>query len=661
MVVNLVLTLALVASTPAAAAASPSGPHTLQQDFDEASAEASAGNCESAITKFDALGRNPKIRPGSLPAAAIAVRKGICVIKLGLADADETSMRSGLAVLEKAGSGFDIDVADGWSALGDAAFWRYDYAEATAAYKNGLTRLEGKYRLKLLGKLARSTAFDGDAEALSYADESIKLISAMSKPDKNSLAAYHTLHARTLLNQGNVEEAYKELKTALSLSGGLTRRTTLDEVALRSDLAMAAMLVGRKDDARLYLAYTGAGRIEKSPFTGAVSMNPPLCGEETGLRPDDVAVVEFRIADDGTVASAQTVYTRGGPAVATAFSRAVSEWYWKPEDIKAIPPFYRLLTRVELRCSNVLGDGPGVMGPLRARFFRWASRRLPSVDAIPDTGSAKFQEILQILHRSASLPDDMIRIAALGSLAYAEPASGSKRVALADEALGLTAKTPVPQEVVNWLRIVRLLASTSDKSRRSRGDLNDLLTLAEDPLMSKDALAADTLRLKAARGWMTTKLKEAPALLNEVAQDDRLPPHHPLRQLAWLDLAGKAAEDGNRTAAQGYFSQTGLTNEQCALLGEAPTLKRSNVSSSDYPTEALMMGFEGWVQTEYDIMTDGRTTNARAIIVYPPLIFAKAAAGMTEDLRYDVSFRPGSSLACSANRETIKFVIPRNH
>jgi len=660
-VVNLILTLALAASTPAAADTSLPAPKTLQQDFDDASADASAGKCQSAISKFEALERSNKVKAGSLPAAAMAVRKGICAIKLWQGDADEPAIKTGLAILDKAGSAFDIDIADGWTALGDAAFRRYDYAGATDTYKKALTRLKGQYRLNILTRLAKATAFDGNAEPLTYADEGIKIVSAVPKPSKDSLAAYHTLHARALLNQGKADEAYKELKTALSLSGGLTSRTSLDEVSLRGDLAMAAMLVGKRDDARLYLAYTGAGRIAESPFKKAASMNPPLCGEETGLRAEDVAVVEFSIADDGTVSSAQTVYSRGGPAVAAAFGQAVSEWYWKPEDIAAIPPFYGALTRVELRCSNVLDSGPGVMGPLRQRFLTWATAHLP-LTATAELSDTRLREILhQYIDDSAKPQDDTARIAALGWLAYVEPVSGSKRVAMADEAMALTSKTSVPQEVVNWLRIVRLKASTDDKRRANGGDLNAMVALSDESAIANDALAADTLRLQAARGWMTTKLKNTPALLEKVAQDDRLPEHHPLRQLAWLDLAGKAAADGNRAAAQDYFSRTGLTDEQCALLGESPTLKRSNVSSNDYPTEALRMGFEGWVKTEHDIMTDGKTTNVRPIIAYPPLIFVDAATGMTESLRYDVSFRPGSSLACSANHQNFVFNIPSNH
>lgn len=656
----MILTVLLAAAAPPAAATPPPEPSTLQQDFDAASKAAASGHCDTAIPKFEALERSGSVRQGSIPWAAITVRKGICAIRLNREDADEAAVQKGLAVLDKAETAFDGDIVDGWVALGDAAMRRYDYAGASAAFQRALERLKGETRLNVLPRLARATTFDGTPQSLAYASEGIDIVSAMPKPNKDFLAAFHTLHARALLNQGDAEQAYKEMKTALSLSGGLTNRVSLSEVSLRSDLAMAAMLVGKKDQARLYLAYTGAGRIKESPFASAVSMDPPLCGDETGLRPEDLAVVEFSIADDGTVSDAQTVYSRGGPAVAAAFGEAVSQWYWRPEDIAAVPPFYRALTRVEVRCSNVLGSGPGVMGPLRERFMTWATAHLPVPLDADTTSAAMLENLHRYLDNGANASDTAGRVAALGWLRYIEPGPKSARMAMVDQALDLAPSPSVPPEVANWFAISRLRAKLSDKRRVGSDDLRAYVALSEDPAVAADALAADTLRLLAARGWQSKTLKEAPALLNMVAQDDRLPANHPLRQLAWLDLAGKAAADGQAALAQEYFGHSGLTDEQCSLLGVTPSLKRTNVSSSDFPIDALSMGFEGWVRTELDIMTNGNTANVRPIIAYPPLIFADAATKMAKDLEYNVSFRPGSSLACSANRETIKFEIPSN-
>ena len=53
--VHLVLTLMMAAATPGAANGTPPGPHSLQQDFDLASADATADNCQGAIPKFEAL------------------------------------------------------------------------------------------------------------------------------------------------------------------------------------------------------------------------------------------------------------------------------------------------------------------------------------------------------------------------------------------------------------------------------------------------------------------------------------------------------------------------------------------------------------------------------------------------------------------------------
>ncbi|MBW8753433.1 MAG: energy transducer TonB [Sphingomonadales bacterium] len=659
------LAMLLVGATPAIADTVPSQaqPHTLQQDFDTASADVAEGKCAKAVPEFEALERNPKVKPGSLSAAATSVRKGQCLVRLGREEEGEAAIEAGLPILAKAGGNFEGDLEAGRIALGEAAITRWDYTSASRAYRSALELEKGDQRILTLAKLAKSTAFDGGTASLDYASEGIQLLSAAAKPDKDSLAAFHTLHARALLNQGQAQAAYSELMQALTLSGGLTSRTTLSEVALRGDLAMAAMQIGRKDDARRYLAYTGAGRIEKSPFASAASMDPPICGEETGLRPDDVAVVDFSIADNGSVTSAQTVYSRGGPAVATAFSKAVSEWYWRPQDVAAIPVFYRLATRVEIRCSNVLSAGPGLFSPLDSRFIRWASSLLPPV-AHPSDNPADTATALRAFAEERGKSGDLVaRFAALAWLVRIEPSPVQTQVATADEALSLAAKVAIPAEATNWLRITRLRAASASH-RPSRADRNAALALAAESDVSKDALAVDTLRLAAASMRPNSSADEKVAsseLLLAAAQDGRLPEHHPLRQLAWLRLADLAAAASDRPKAQAYFANTGLTEQQCSLLGVAPTMRRTGASSADYPMEALMMGFEGWVRLEFDINADGRTANARPIVAYPPLIFTDAAKGMMRDVRYDTSYRPGDGVACSANRDTIRFVIPSNH
>jgi outer membrane biosynthesis protein TonB len=90
-------------------------------------------------------------------------------------------------------------------------------------------------------------------------------------------------------------------------------------------------------------------------------------------------------------------------------------------------------------------------------------------------------------------------------------------------------------------------------------------------------------------------------------------------------------------------------------------MKSSGASSSDFPTEALRYGFEGWVDLEFDINTNGTTAHARPIIAYPPFVFVSAATGMARNIRYQASYRPSEKFACSAHQQTINFHIPSNH
>jgi len=180
--------------------------------------------------------------------------------------------------------------------------------------------------------------------------------------------------------------------------------------------------------------------------------------------------------------------------------------------------------------------------------------------------------------------------------------------------------------------------------------------------VAADALADDTLLLLKASGAPTLAQRGATtARLTRVAEDGRLPDHHPLRQVALLRLANLAATDGKLEDAHGYFSRTGLSEEQCSLIGVEPAMKSSGASSNDFPAEALRFGFEGWVDLEFDINANGTTAHARPVVAYPPFVFVDAATGMARNIRYQASFRPSNALACSAHQETISFHIPSNH
>ncbi|HUD28213.1 MAG TPA: energy transducer TonB [Novosphingobium sp.] len=654
---NFLVFLAAAAAAGASASAPPaepaaSKPSSLQAAFNAASELASARKCAEAVPALEALQRDPRVKPGSFPASTISVRKGICLVALDRTDEGEQAIAIGLPALVEAGAGFTNDVSDARKALGDARFAHSDRAGAARYYRRALEGKTGSARLPLLASLSRAMAFDGGEVALGPAREALDLIAATPDMPKPVAASYRTLYARTLLNQGRTDEAYKELKQALSLTGGLTTRTSLDEVSLRGDLAMAAMLMKKRDDARLYLAYTGAGRIGDTSFARAEAMDLPLCGSETGLRPEDVAVVEFGINEDGSIMYARTVYSRGGPQVAAAFEQAVGDWYWRPDAAAAIPQFYRLAARVELRCSNRLGKGPGLWAPVNGRFAAWAGSQLPA-EATGSDRTAALATLRRLGEDESGATSPTVRVAALGTLLAVEPYTPPLA---ADKALALTGKASVPAEVVNWLRMQRVMHVQEKGRGRDQARNRELVALAAEPAFAADPLAADTLLLEAAGTRTTRRDPQSDGWVAQVANDTRLPEAHALRQLGWLALANRSAAAGNVAEAQGYYAKTGLNDEQCALLSLPPAIRRTNVGSGDYPMSAAMMGFEGWVRLEYDINADGSTGNVRPLAAYPPLIFGDAATAIGKDVKYDMSYRPGeAATACSANTNTINF------
>lgn len=657
----LILALALSAAATTSETPPATAPaHTLQQDFDAASAAAAEGKCGDAVTLFEALEKDPRLKAGSLPAAAVAVRKGQCLVKLGRYSEGEASIAAGLPKVKEAGESFAGDYYDAQMSLGMVAFHDYDFAAARQHYEAALAPAKGVSRLPALAVLAKITAYDGTNAALAYAEEAMQIIDAEPGDNKKLRSGFMTLHARALLDKGQNKPAYDELKQALKLSGGLTTKVNLDEISMRGDLAMAALLVGKRDDAHLYLAYTGAGRIAESPFSRAQMMDVPVCGSETGLQPQDEAVVEFAIAPDGRVSSAQTVFTRGGPEVAKAFSDAVRQWYWDPETLAKIPAFYLAATRVELRCSRAGGDAPGVIAPLAERFNGWAAKQLGSISAAGD--EPPVAELQQVLAAPETKADPARFVAAASWLASSRALTFAGRKSLVEQALGTARTASLPADVITSLVVYQGIYASPlwTQDFRPKRDMpiyaQSLFDLAAKPEIAGDPMAAATLRLTGARlaPWLKDPARIVPQL-KLVADDASLGDASPLRQVANLQLADLAAQAHDLEAAHTYFQRTGLTEEQCSLLGVQPALRSSHVSSNDYPSQAAAMGFEGWARVEFDIKTDGHTVGGRTVIAYPAFVFSDGAEEMSKDFVYQTTYRPSANMACSAQQEGIVF------
>jgi len=637
------------APSPAAPPA-PGGPLTLQQRFDEASALVASGDCGDAVPKFEALEHDPAYRAGSLPAAMIAVLKGECLVKLSRGDEGEMAILQGLPRLRQSGERFRVDIATALLSLGDAALNRGDYAGARQRYEEARAMPDATDPATINSKLARATAFDGGPEPLAYAAEAIRLIEAMPGISRSKLAEAHTVHARILLNQGQNRAAYTEMQEVLRLTGGLDLRVTLPEVVMRSDLALAAKLVGDDGNARKYLAYTGAGRITDSPFSKALNMDSPTCGAETGLRPDDFAVVDFAIGQDGRVINANTVYTRGSASVAGAFAQAVKQWVWAPEAIKDIKPFFLYATRVEVRCSTAGQDTPGLMQPMEARFMQWAQRTL-DLAASPDPDM-----IARALGAIGPDAPPARQVARDGLRVLTEPMGTLAKDGLLTQALQLAAADGIPAQTRNFLRIAQLNLRSGKRGTSHLPEPVAFSTLIALPEITADPIALDTLRLLGATGRNSVRAPgtDSDALLRQIVSDPQLPDQHPLRQAALLKLADAAAKRRDYATAEANFRATGLSGEQCALLGLRPAMQWAH---GTFPDEAARWGFEGWVVVELDVGNDGKTSAVRPLIAYPPFVFNTAATRTFETARFESSYRPGANQACSAERLTVSFSI----
>jgi len=632
----------------------PAGQLTLQQRFDRAVELTRTGDCINAVAQFEDLKSQPAFKTGTLANSMLLMHQGRCLVDIGLADLGEKYIGQAMPGLRKAGQ-FDIDIAAGLTSLGDAAMARWDNASAKARYLEARAMDNAIDRATIDMKLAKATAFDGGPEPLQYIEEAIRLTEADGKISKNNIAALRTIRGRILLNQGNNKDAYAELKKALSLTGGLDLKVDLADIALRSDLAVAAQLSGDNEGAREYLAYTGAGRLSEKNLNSGISMEPPVCGSETGLRPEDFAIVEFSIGESGRVLRADTVFSRGNAQVAGAFSRAVSNWAWDPEVIKATPAVFRFATHIELRCTTLGQQVPNALSPLSVRLMTWAPKAL-GMDQDSLTIDAALKDKLKAMAEDPA-NDGVKRTAANSLLLFTQSLGEAEAARRYADLLAMATAANAPQDVINSFKILYTFnrVSASDEAKGTSLTAS-LLALLNEPGMADDALSASTVRILASQGGRRNRPPpERPLLLQTVAGENRLPPHHPLRQLANLTLANDAAKDKNFAEADRFFKATGLTEEQCALIGPKPAISHVGLSSNSYPQEALFQNFEGWLRLEYDIEADGKPAGVRPIIAYPPFIFNAASVRGIQASRYEPSYRPSGGAACSASRQGINF------
>jgi hypothetical protein len=646
----LLMALALAQAVAPAVAPTPA-PTTLQSQFDRANAALDARQWQPALEGFAAAETWPGATARARGIAQLG--KGLALLKLRRPDEAATALQSGLALTanaREAAGGFRIQAA---LELGQLDFADYDNEAARSLFELILAESkDAEYRQAALLGLAQVHMFDDPKAALAEIDQAIAL-SDKDKTQKAVDSSLRDMRGRALMSSGDFAGAIRELQRAVADQGGVTSHTDINDVIVRSDLAIAQSRAGHAADAHQLMAMTGAGRMPDDVFARAAQMDLPPCTDT--LRPDDVAVIEFGVDAQGAVFYATPIYASRPGMPVLDLARAVRNWAWRVEDIARVPIFYRTATRVEIRCSTAV-DRPSVSVALTDEVSRWfVSRGAGKSDtAGPDPSVASLQADIERAAAPDGNPALLIRL--LGQLGDSKLADYTTRGAALRRAYELAQSQHAAPSVIAWL----LIGQNDGENKRVGWRYERialLLRLADSAEFSTDVRARAALILAAgdlARQNADSGVTIAPHLAT-VAHDDRLDVHDPLRVGALLRLSNLQAKAGDLAAARSSYLGTGLNSQQCALVDAQPAMKRQGLSSTDYPDDIIEWGVSGWSRVEFDIMADGFTTRRRAILSYPPFIFDDVAVRGMRNTRYTQSYRPEGGLGCGGATVNINF------
>jgi len=631
---------------------SPPPPLTTQALFDAATAAVDADRCAEGVAGLEAIELRPSAIRNLKVAAVIKLRKGRCLVRLNRLSEASAALHDGMAVLRIDDPVYGSDVVQAHDALGRIAFYNYDYAAARGEFETVRAALPDADRLDPLLWLARVTMFDDSGDALAFTQQALALLPpAKTGEERKGAAAVHTLHARALLNHGAAPAAYKELTQALADQGGLSMRVGYSDIVTRSDLAIAALLSNRPDDARQYLAYTGAGHSEKAPFGAAAATGLPACGGADDGLPDDIAIVEFGVRDDGSTTHVIPVYASRPGKWVLNYARAVADWSWRQADVANLSPFFRALTRVELRCTTSFAR-PSVADLLKVDLATWLTAN--KVDPFRPSGSdaAWLPGARTELARRQAAGETVTLLPVLIAIAYNAVTPDTETTAMLTEASRIAATAQAPATA--QLSIDLALSRVGPETAKYRGFLRAALAR---PAVAADPRAAAAVRLLLAEPrYREAAPANAAALLTDVATDMRLPANDTLKVSALVRRASLEARQGDMAAARASYDKTGLDAQQCALVDARPVL-RSAGGAGAYPDEAMRWGFDGWTKVEYDIVASGKTAALRTVIAYPPFVFRDAAIGVVKQSRYTMTYRPDGTAGCGGAQQTVNFHI----
>jgi tetratricopeptide (TPR) repeat protein len=641
----------------------PTDQPSAQQLFESGAAAMSAQDWAGALAIYANLESRLSLstKPNTKSLLLVRLRKGATLSHLDRLDEAEALISASLAKLPADDPGLYGEIWNGQLGMGDIASRRFDYAAAVSRFRQTLngTTSPGE-KLILYDRLIRVGIFVDPQQALADSDAELALLATDPLVGKEWLGLAHQLRGRTLLNLGRIPEARTELGMAIKLLGGMssTNVNALD-LAARSEAAIAAMRAKLPDQARRFLAYTGASMQAGQGFELGKDMNPPPCGGTNGPRPEDVAVVEFSIRANGSVRNAIPIYFTGKPAVAVEFARAVSQWSWSAEELKRVIPFFREQTRIEMRCSTVF-NRPDTLGMLSPETEGWLATKLARpIEANPASDANALAGLRAELagREKRDGADSVQLIPVLISLGSNSVASAEEAERSLARALQIAQGQSAPAGVLAYFKLASATVMPWKSYYREPSVYQERIRAA----LAEPAIAASST----ARNALTIALFDAlspgdrkkfgRAIIAPLADDLLLLPNDPFKVGALMRLANLEYAAGKIEDARSLFAKTGLSEQQCALVDAKPSLTGGRIGDEDYPVEALQWGFGGWTVVEFDIDANGKPLNERPLISFPPFVFGDPTVKQIKGFRYEQRFRPDGGLGCGGQRQRVTY------
>lgn len=654
---------AIAATVAPPTTAATAAPQTFQQQFDAGAAAMQARDWPQAEAIYAALETRLLARtPSPKSLTIVQLRKGIVQYYQDKSSDAEANIKAALAKIDMNDAALRADRALGSEALGALAARHFDYPGAVSHYRDALKLEENAgSRLQTLVGLVTYETFVDPSVALSDIDAGIATVSGKDATAKATMGVLRDIRGRVLLNLGRTREARAEFTTAIKLLGGLeSRKFDLNDATVRADGAMAALLDHDDETAKKLLAYTNAGEQAEQGFRASAAMSLPECGGKNGPKPSDVAVIQLNIQDDGSVGSAVPIYYSGNPATAVNFAKEVADWYWRPEELSKMDKFYRYQTRVELRCTTVF-NRPNAFSLISSDMDSWYKANAGNFLVSDETPVDEIKS--ELSRREAAEGKDSPKLLTLLSVLidhYAIPREQSEKYALRAFQIAKTANVPAAVKVYYGLFYWSFLDQNLKLRKNPLGFQNEITLALTDPQISADVNASGALRIALFDSFnAATRATQGPATLQPLVDDPSRKANDPIRVGALVRLANLEYAAGNLDGARASFAKSGLSAQQCALVGAVPAIKAGNITSSDYPDEALRWGLAGWTMIEFDIAADGQTLNQRPVLAWPPFVFGDLTAAGIRKFRYEQSYRPEGGLGCGGQRQTVRYAIPK--